>query len=73
MISFNKLLKQYLINKFSFKEIMLIRAFEISQFIRMIPFKIAINEKKAILFYGLSCKLIKDLKNDYKKKIKFKN
>ena len=50
---------------------MLIRAFEVSQFIRMIPFKIAVNEDKAILFYGLACKLIKDLKNDCKKKIKF--
>ena len=68
---FNQLFKKYLISKFSFNEIMLIRAFEVSQFIRMIPFKIAINEKKAILFYGLACKLIKDLKNDYKKKIKF--
>ena len=68
---FNQLFKKYLVSKFNFNEIMLIRAFEVSQFIRMIPFKIAINEKKAILFYGLACKLIKDLKNDYKKKIKF--
>ena len=51
---------------------MLIRAFEVSQFIRMIPFKVAINRKKAILFYGLACKLIKDLKNDYKKKLNSK-
>ena len=71
MILFNQLFKKYLISKFNFYEIMLIRAFEVSQFIRMIPFKVAINEKKAILFYGLACKLIKDLKNDYKKKIKF--
>lgn len=71
MILFNKLFKEYLINKYNFYEIMLIRTFEVSQFIRMIPFKVAINEKKAILFYGLACKLIKDLKNDYKKKIKF--
>ena len=71
MHSFNKLFKKYLLNKYNFNEIILIRAFEVSQFIRMIPFKIAVNENKAILFYGLACKLIKDLKNDYKKKIKF--
>ncbi len=71
MILFNQLFKKYLVKKYNFYEIILIRAFEVSQFIRMIPFKMAINEKKAILFYGLACKLIKDLKNDYKKKIKF--
>ena len=71
MSLFNKLFRKYLIKKFNFNEIMLIRAFEVSQFIRMIPFKIAVNEDKAILFYGLACKLIKDLKNDCKKKIKF--
>ena len=71
MILFNQLFKKYLVSKYNFYEIILIRAFEVSQFIRMIPFKVAINEKKAILFYGLACKLIKDLKNDYKKKIKF--
>ena len=49
---FNQLFKKYLISKFSFNEIMLIRAFEVSQFIRMIPFKIAINEKPPYLKVG---------------------
>ncbi len=68
---FNLLFKKYLIKKFSFNEIMLIRAFEISQYIRMIPFKLAIDPQKAILFYGLACKLIKDLFYDFKNKKKF--
>ena len=71
MILFNQLFKKYLVNKHNFYEIMLIRAFEVSQFIRMIPFKVAINEK-AILFYGLACKLIKDLKMITKKKLNSK-
>jgi hypothetical protein len=71
MIEFNKLFKIFLIKNFDFNEIMLIRAFEISQFIRMIPFKLIISPKKAILFYALSSKLINNLKYDFKNKIKF--
>ena len=69
--NFNKYFKNYLLNNFSFNEIMLIRAFEISQFVRMIPFKLVIDNNKALLFYGLSCKLFCDLVNDYRNKKKF--
>lgn len=71
MKNFNKLFKEYLKKNFSFNEIMLIRAFEVTQFIRMIPFKLAINKPKALLFYALACKLLDELKYDYKNKRKF--
>ena len=69
--NFNKYFKNYLLKNFSFNEVMLIRAFEISQFVRMIPFKLVIDKNKALLFYGLSCKLFCDLVNDYRNKKKF--
>ena len=36
---------------------------EVSQFIRMLPFKMEVDEKM-ILFYGLASKLFEDLKNE---------
>lgn len=39
----------------------IIRLLEISQFIRMLPFKMAIEPERMILFYGLASKLLHDL------------
>ena len=45
------------IKEYSRDEIKLIRFFGISQFIRMAPFKLIIDENKAKLFYILACSL----------------
>lgn len=43
------------------KQYRVIKLLEISQFIRMLPFKMAIDEPKMILFYTLASKLLNDL------------
>ena len=38
-----------------------IKILEISQFIRMLPFKALVNKDKIIFFYSLASKLLNDL------------
>ena len=47
---FNNLLREYINSNFSKNEIKIIKFFEMAQFIRMLPFKIEHNPKKAKLF-----------------------
>lgn len=38
-----------------------VRLLEISQFVRMLPFKMNVDEKKMFLFYGLASKMVNDI------------
>ena len=51
---FNDKLVNYLKKSFSNDDYMIIRLMEISQFIRMLPFKMEIDEDKMLFFYGLA-------------------
>ena len=51
--------------EFSQEENIVIRLFEVSQFIRMLPFKMEVDESKMIFFYGLASYLFDIIKTDY--------
>ena len=51
--------------EFSQEENIVIRLFEVSQFIRMLPFKMEVDESKMIFFYGLASYLFDIVKTDY--------
>jgi hypothetical protein len=57
---FDKLFKSYLKANLSNNEVDLVKMFEISQFIRMLPFKIKNEKEKAMFFYSLASKLLND-------------
>lgn len=59
---FNSLLENYLKTTLSSSQYIVVKLLEISQFVRMIPFKKEIDEDKMILFYSLASKLFEDLK-----------
>jgi len=63
---FNDKLLSYLKSHFNKEDYIMIRLLEISQFIRMLPFKMEVDEKKMIFFYGLASKLFDDLLNELK-------
>ncbi len=50
---------------FTKEENIAIRLFEVSQFIRMLPFKMEVDESKMIFFYGLASYLFDIVKKDY--------
>lgn len=58
---FNNWLLTLINDKYSVKEINLIKILEISQFIRMLPFKAVSHQDKMLFFYGLASKLLNDL------------
>ena len=62
---FNKKLIKYLRESFHEKDYYMIRLLEISQFIRMLPFKMEVDENKMIFFYGLASSLFHDFLIDY--------
>lgn len=68
MVYFNEIFHKHLVSKFAFNpncnEMISIRLFEISQFVRMLPFKAIINEEKMIFFYKYASKLFHDLKKE---------
>lgn len=51
---FNAKIEDYMDKNFSKKECIVIKLLEISQFIRMLPFKMNVDEEKMIFFYGLA-------------------
>ena len=59
---FNELFVQFIKTNCSYEEYKVIKLLEISQFIRMLPFKKNIDEDKMFLFYALASKLFSDLK-----------
>lgn len=58
---FNMLLKSHLETNYNNDDIITVRILEISQFIRMLPFKSVVDEDKMVFFYGLASKLLSDL------------
>ena len=61
---FNELLDSYIKNKFNSDQLMVIRLLEVSQFIRMLPFKMTVDKSKMIFFYGLASFLFDSIKDD---------
>lgn len=62
---FDKLFKGFMKNNLSDQEIKIVRSFEISQFIRMLPFKMKVDKEKSFLFYCLASYLTnRFLEND---------
>jgi hypothetical protein len=59
---FNTLFLQFLHEKFG--DLTLVKLFEISQYARMLPFKMQINEDKMILFYALGSYLFHQLSHE---------
>lgn len=57
MEDFNKLFIDYITSE----KMPVVRLLEISQFVRMLPFKMNVDEKKMFLFYGLASKMASDL------------
>ena len=66
MNCFNERLLEYIKLNYSRREYFFIKLMEISQFIRMLPFKMEVSPDKMFLFYGLASKLFSDLKIEYK-------
>ena len=63
---FNVLFKEFLSNNYSKKERLMINLFEISQFVRMLPFKSPKDFDKKIYFYSLASASLDNLiKNQY--------
>ncbi len=56
---------QQMSEKFTEKENIVIRLLEVSQFIRMLPFKMEVDESKMIFFYGLASYLFDIVKKDF--------
>ena len=63
---FNAELINYLKQNFSHEDYIIIRLLEVSQFIRMLPFKMEINLNSMYFFYCLASYLYANLKWDYK-------
>ena len=57
---FNDMFTNFLKERCTEREIRLIRFFEISQFTRMLPFKMAIDKPKMFFFYALASKLFQE-------------
>jgi hypothetical protein len=60
---FNIQFNEYTHNICNDSQFQIIRLLEISQFIRMLPFKMALDPDRMILFYGLASKLLHDLQS----------
>lgn len=59
---FNDLLHDFLSKSLSVDDYKSVRLLEISQFIRMLPFKSEVDPSKMILFYSLASKLFNDIR-----------
>jgi hypothetical protein len=64
--SFKKLFNEYLNNQLSKEELIFTKLLEISQFIRMLPFKDEIAPKKTIFFYNLASYRLHELIGELK-------
>jgi len=63
---FNEQFLRQIRQKCSDSELIVTRIFEISQFTRMLPFKMAVAPDKLIFFYSLASYLFQELQNDLK-------
>ena len=65
---FNDLFTTFLKDHLSPEELKVVRYFEASQFVRMLPFKIKVAPLKAFLFYGVASFLVHNLLSDSSEK-----
>lgn len=63
---FNRKFFDFLKANHTAEDILAIRLFEVSQYARMLPFKMKIDEDKMLFFYGLGSYLFHQLKKDWK-------
>lgn len=61
---FNTKLLKYIKERYSIDNYIVIRLLEISQFIRMLPFKMEVDSNKMYFFYGLASILFENLKKE---------
>jgi hypothetical protein len=62
---FNRLFKSFIKERLTPDEIKIVKLLEISQFVRMLPFKMEIDEDKMLFFYALGSSLFHDLKLEW--------
>ena len=62
---FNILFSEFLERNLSEQQMQLVSFFEISQFVRMLPFKMHVDKEKMILFYALASNLFSSIKEKY--------
>jgi hypothetical protein len=65
---FNKSFKSFMSKRLTSNEIRIVKLLEVSQFARMLPFKMEIDEDKMLFFYALGSSLFHDLKLDWSNK-----
>ena len=58
---FNEKILKHIRTKYNYDQYMTIRLLEISQFIRMLPFKMSVDNSKMVFFYGLASYLLNNL------------
>tara|TARA_R110002020_G_scaffold394715_1_gene604726 strand:+ start:21486 stop:22487 length:1002 start_codon:yes stop_codon:yes gene_type:complete len=61
---FNTLFNDYMKQTLSRDEIQLVKFFEVSQFIRMLPFKLHVDKEKMFFFYGMASSLANQFLNE---------
>ena len=59
---FNGLFKKHLVDELTTEQYISVNLFEVSQFIRMLPFKKEIDKNKMLLFYVVASKLFNNIK-----------
>lgn len=62
---FNEIFWKFLRQNHSAEDITVIRLLEVSQYARMLPFKMAIDEDKMLFFYALGSALFDELREDW--------
>ena len=55
----------FLRERYTTEDLVVIRLLEVSQFARMLPFKMEIDEPKMVFFYGLGSYLLHQLREDW--------
>ncbi|MEJ7596857.1 MAG: hypothetical protein WKG01_03010 [Kofleriaceae bacterium] len=62
---FNEVFWSFLRENYTAEDITVIRLLEVSQYARMLPFKMAIDEDKMLVFYALGSSLFDELRKDW--------
>lgn len=63
--AFNLFFNDHLREVLSQEDFVVVKMFEISQFIRMLPFKKVVDKSKMMLFYAIASKLFQDFRTEY--------
>lgn len=65
LVYFNEIFMSFLDCTLSADQVKIVRLLEVSQFARMLPFKMEIDENKMLLFYGLGSYLFHELRTEW--------